>query len=156
MKLGDTIIASQLAGDFTLPRNRKTKLAFIIGGIGVTPFRSMVKYLLDKKEMRPIVIFYSNKIEPDIVYKEIFDEAERQLGIKTIYTLTDIQLVPLDWNEGKGYISEKMIMEAMPDYKERMFYISGPHGMVVDFKKILKEINVKNSRIRTDFFPGLV
>lgn len=39
------ISASQIAGNFTLPKDRTTKLAFIAGGIGITPFRSMIKYL---------------------------------------------------------------------------------------------------------------
>ncbi|MDO8504901.1 MAG: FAD-dependent oxidoreductase, partial [Candidatus Liptonbacteria bacterium] len=48
MQVGDTLVVSQLAGDFVLPKNRNEKLVFISGGIGVTPMRSMVRYLLDK------------------------------------------------------------------------------------------------------------
>ena len=54
-------MASQLAGDFILPEDKNKKLVFIAGGIGVTPFRSMIKYLIDKNEKRDIIIFYSNR-----------------------------------------------------------------------------------------------
>ena len=62
LEVGDTISAGQLAGDFTLPSNPKTKLVFIAGGIGVTPFRSMVQYILDTGK-RDVIMFYSNKKE---------------------------------------------------------------------------------------------
>jgi len=47
-----------------------------------------------------------------------------------------------------------MIIQTIPDFKERLFYISGPHAMVTTFQKIIKNIGVKNSQIKTDFFPG--
>src|SRR5665647_631894 len=55
MKQDQEIVASQLAGDFTLPQDKNKKLVFIAGGIGITPFRSMIKYMLDKKEKREAV-----------------------------------------------------------------------------------------------------
>ncbi len=58
---GDTIHASQLAGSFTLPADPDRKLAFLAGGIGITPFRSMLQYLLDRGEARPIVVLYGNE-----------------------------------------------------------------------------------------------
>lgn len=153
MKPGDTIVASARAGDFVLPKNRMQKSVFIAGGIGVTPFRSMIKYLLDKNERRLITFLYSNKTVADIAYKDIFDKAEAQLGIKTVYTVTDASGTP-DWQGRKGMIDAKMIMEEVPDYKRRVFYISGPHGMVAAFEDMLKKLGVKKSNIVTDFFPG--
>ena len=79
---GGIVVAGQLAGDFTLPEEKDKKLVFIAGGIGVTPFRSMIKYLVDNNEKRDIVIFYSNKRFNDIAYKDIFDQAEKKLALK--------------------------------------------------------------------------
>lgn len=144
LKNGKIIVASQLAGDFVLPEDKNKKLVFIAGGIGVTPFRSMIKYLIDKNEKRDIVIFYSNKTVDDIAYKNIFDEAEKKLGIKTIYHLTD----------KSGFLNHEMIQKYVPDFKERMFFISGPRSMILTFQKALKEAGVNKNHIRTDFFPG--
>ncbi len=156
MNPGNTIVASQRAGDFVLPKNGQKKLVFIAGGIGVTPFRSMIKYLLDKKEKRPIILLYSNKTVSDIAYKDIFDNARAQLGIKTMYAVTDPGQ-PLSGPEMRaGFIDKKMIMEEIPDYTERIFYISGPHAMVTTFKKVLIDMGIRRSRIKTDFFPGFV
>ena len=154
MKVGDRIVASQRAGDFTLPKNSKKKLVFIAGGIGVTPFRSMIKYLTDKKEKRDIVMLYSNRTINDIAYKEIFDEAKRLLGIKTIYTVTDSDPNISSPDLRFGFIDAKMILREIPDYRERYFYISGPPGMVSMFENILVNIGVPKRRIITDFFPG--
>ena len=97
----DKVFAGQLSGDFIIPKNNNQKLVFIAGGIGITPFRSMVKYLLDNKIKMPIVIFYSNKSKEEIVYKEIFDDTQEKLGIKTIYTLTDLDNIPKNWKVKK-------------------------------------------------------
>lgn len=64
------LIAGQIAGDFTLPADATEKLVFIAGGIGITPFRSMLKYLLDTQQRRDIVLIYVNKAAQEIVYAE--------------------------------------------------------------------------------------
>jgi len=153
---GEKIVASQLSGDFILPKEKNKKLVFIAGGIGVTPFRSMIKYLIDKKEKRDITIFYSQKTFNDFAYVNDLDEAEKELGIKTIYTLTEKNLVPTNWNGETGFIDMTMIKKYISDYNDRCYFLSGPHTMVVNFEKTLKNIGIKNSRIIKDFFPGFV
>jgi len=137
---GQKIFAGQLAGDFTLPEEKSEKLAFIAGGIGITPFRSMIKYLMDKNEERDIVLFYLCKTESDVAYKEILEEA-RQIGVKTVYVI------------GATLNAEKINIEA-PDIIDRTIFISGPHGMVEAFKKTLQDMGVSKNRIKIDFFPG--
>lgn len=154
LQSGDAIVASQLAGEFTLPKDPNKKLAFIAGGIGVTPYRSMIKYLLDLSQKRDIILLYSNKLASDIVYKEIFDEALQKLGIKTVYVLTDSANVPAGWSGRVGFIDTKMIAEGVPDFKDRTFYISGPHSMVDAFEKQLKAMGVPGNQLKADFFPG--
>jgi hypothetical protein len=78
------VTGAQLAGDFTLPKNPKQKLVFMAGGIGITPFRSIVKYLIDKNERRDVVLFYSNKIKEEIVYKDVFDKAREAIGLRVV------------------------------------------------------------------------
>ncbi len=153
MEPGDKIIASQLTGDFVLPKRTDQKIAFIAGGIGVTPFRSMIKDMVDKNEPRDVVMFYVNKTAYDIAYSPIFNEAET-IGIKTVYVLTDLQSIPKEWNGRTGMLDAKMIQEEIPDYREREFYLSGPHGMVVAYDTLLKQMGVPSNQIKKDFFPG--
>lgn len=148
------IVASQLAGDFVLPKDMNKKLVFIAGGIGITPYRSMVRYLLDTKQKRQIILLYSNKTASEIMYKDVLDSAKHNLGIKTVYTLTEKH--PVGWKERTGRIDAKMIEKEIPDWKERFFYLSGPHAMVAGFEQVLKNMGVNSSQIKTDFFPGYV
>lgn len=150
----DHIIASQVAGEFVMPKNKNTKLVFIAGGIGVTPFRSMIKYCVDMKENRDIILLYSNKAAEDIAYKKIFDEAVNTLGIKVIYILTDKNSTIADSQTRIGTIDMNLIKKEIPDYMERTFYISGPHGMVASFEDSLNDLNIPSSQIKVDFFPG--
>jgi len=148
---GDTIGAAQLGGDFVLPSDPKQKLVFIAGGIGVTPFRSMLKYLIDTNEKRDVVLFYSNRSQEDIAYKNILQEAEQKLGTKVVYLVTDNNPA---WTGEKGFITKEMIEKYVSDYATRIFYLSGPTAMVDSYKKLLHELGVPNKHIVTDYFPG--
>ncbi len=156
MRDQDQIVAGQLAGDFVLSKNPSQKYVFIAGGIGITPYRSILKYLIDTAQKKDIVLIYSNKNQSEIVYKDIFDQAQKQLDIKTIYTLTDLNNIPKNWTGQKGRIDFKMIEAQIPDYQERIFYLSGPHAMVEAFAQTLKSMGIKNNKIKKDFFPGYV
>ena len=81
-----TLLAGQIAGDFTLPRDPRQKLVFIAGGIGITPFRSMLKYLLDVQQRRDIALFYINKAANEIVYTDVLNAAQATLAVKAFYT----------------------------------------------------------------------
>ncbi len=156
MKITGTVTAAQLSGDFVLPRNKSKKLAFIAGGIGITPFRSMVKKLVDTNDDRSAVLFYTGKSIHDIIYTDVFEDAREYLGMKTVYTLTDINAAATGWCGYTGRISETMIKKEMPDYKERYFYISGSLALVSGILITLENLGVHQSHIKTDYFPGFV
>ncbi len=151
LKENDSFVASQLAGEFTLSDDASQKLVFIAGGIGVTPFRSMVKYLLDinelhknsaqKNERRDIALFYLVNTEADIAYREIFEEAKEKIGLQFV-PLVDVR------------INAEMIREKLPDFAERYFYLSGPNGMVESYKKMLSDLGVPSKQVKVDYFPG--
>lgn len=150
------LVAGQVAGDFTLPRDPARKLAFIAGGIGITPYRSMLKYLLDTRQQRDIVLFYSNRAPEEIVYRDVLGEAQAKLGTRVVYTLTEPTAIPPNWTDARGRISGAMIREAAPDFRERTFYLSGPPEMVKAFERVLRGMGVPRGQIKRDFFPGLV
>ena len=150
----DKILVGQLAGNFTLPRDPTLKLAFIAGGIGITPFRSMIKYISDKGEKRDVVLVYSNKTKEEIAYIDILDEAYEKFGLKTVATLTDMDHIPADWHGYVGFITPEMIIKEIPDYMDRIFYISGPNSMVEACSNTLKNMGVERKNIKKDFFPG--
>ena len=74
------------------------------------------------------------------------------VGHTPIYALSNEPTqVPGMYN---GQIDGALIAREVPDYKERTFYISGPHGMVDAFKKTLRDMGVPRWRVKSDYFPG--
>ena len=104
MAPGDTILATEVSGEFVLPRDKGRKLAFIAGGIGITPFRSMIKYMADAGERRDAVLVYSVRSEADIAFRDLLCEAGRTLGMRTVFTLTAPCEGMLSWGGEKGRI----------------------------------------------------
>jgi ferredoxin-NADP reductase/Na+-transporting NADH:ubiquinone oxidoreductase subunit NqrB len=151
---GTPIVASQLGGDFTLPGDKKQKLAFIAGGIGVTPYRSMLKYLLDTNDRRSVALLYSAKTAAEIVYSDVFEDARNKLDTNVTYCLTGPNPNLPNSHYKAGSITPAMIRREVPDYAERLFYVAGPHGMVSDVKHLLQELGVSSTHIKIDFFPG--
>ncbi len=150
------LVAGQVAGDFTLPADPTRKLAFIAGGIGITPYRSMLKYLLDTRARRDIVLLYATRTPREFIYGDVLAEAQAKLGMCAVYTVTDLATIPPNWTGARGHIDEPMIAAAVPDYRERVFYLSGPPTMVEEHERVLRRMGVARSHIKRDFFPGLV
>ncbi|QIG51025.1 hypothetical protein G5V57_26825 [Nordella sp. HKS 07] len=150
MTPGSTIHASQLAGDFTLPSDSETKIAFLAGGIGITPFRSMLQFLIDSRESRPIVLLYGVETQHEAAYLDVLAAARRELGIRTVLAVARGAVQ----GQYPGYIDARLVRLAIPDYLERTFYISGPQAMVKALRKKLLAMGVRRSKIRVDYFPG--
>lgn len=141
LAVDEVIVGSQCAGSFTLPKDSTRPLIFLAGGIGITPFRSMIRFLLDTGERRTIALFYATKTPGDIAYRELFDAAQQRIGLQVAYCRT---------------LTADMIQASVPDFRQRIFYISGPRAMVTAFQKTLKELGVPKTAVKTDFFPGFV
>lgn len=154
MKYGDKIYANQLSGNFTLSDKFTDKFVFIAGGIGITPFRSMLKELIDNNTKRDIVLFYACSKEDEFVYKEVLEEASDKLQIKTFYLITRKENTPKNWKGESGYLNTTLVANKVPDYYNRKFYISGPNKMVDANKKVILELGVPERNIVTDYFPG--
>ena len=154
MRPGDLIVAGELSGDFVLPKDPRIPLAFLAGGIGITPFRSMIKYLLDTGERRDIVLLYSSSSEEEIVFRALFDEAREKVGLVAVYTLTDLSRIRQGWCGRRGPIDAEMIRREVQGLSARRFFVSGSPGLVDAMKGVLRSVGVPRRQIRTDYFPG--
>lgn len=149
---GTPLLAGSVSGDFVLPADPRIKIAFLAGGIGVTPFRSMIAYLNDTGEHRDLTMLYAINETTDTVYADVFDRA-KQVGVKTVYIVRNENL-PASWPGRSGVVTSQVIQEEIPDYSERLFYIAGANIFVEASKKALKELGVSKYQIITDYFPG--
>lgn len=146
------IHASQLAGDFVLPEDIAAyKYIFVAGGIGITPFLSHLEYCTDTKQPIDTHLFYCNKKIEDIAYADTLHNYS-QLGVSTTHVLAD---PPPDWTGPSGYLTTQLVLETVPDVRERIIYLSGPPGMVSSYEKLFEQLGVPGGNIKTDYFPGL-
>ncbi len=156
MSQNTPIVAAQIAGDFVMPNDTTKKLVFIAGGIGVTPFRSMIKYLIDTDQHLSVRMLYSARAEASFVYKDVFENARQSLGIETLYVVSDSTSVVNEPNTVSGSINADFIKDHIPDYADCMFYISGIHPMVEALQQTLHELGIRPAHVKVDFFPGYV
>ncbi len=154
MEPGDTLLAGQLSGDFVLPHDPREKLVFIAGGIGITPFRSMIKCMTDRKEARDVVLFYANRAPEDVAYGDVLSEAERAIDLRVVHVFRDVKPGPGMPIGAITGVDPSSIRAHVPDWENRMYYLSGPSAMVDAFVVMLKTMGVPRRRIRTDYFPG--
>jgi len=154
LKTGDWARLRLPYGQFTF-QGEHPKIAFLSGGIGITPIRSICKFINDKKLPVKVTLLYSNNSPEDIIFKEDFEEMEKvNKDLKVIYTIT-LPDESGQWKGKTGRIDAKMIKDEIADYTERFFYLCGPPGMVESMKEILsRDLNIGSDRIKTENFTG--
>ncbi|MBI4283235.1 MAG: oxidoreductase [Chloroflexi bacterium] len=153
MKPGDWVRLRGPEGDFTLPRAHR-KLGFLSGGIGITPLRSMLRYVYDRRLNYDVILIYGNNNWSDIAFREELDQmALERANIGVEYVLSGPDFPP-GWQGKKGYLTKDTVAELIPDCKERIFYVSGPFKMVVSLEEQLASLNIPPHQIKRDYFPG--
>jgi glycine betaine catabolism B len=156
LEVGTEIPAWGPQGEFVLHDDHSKPAVLLSGGIGVTPFRSMVKYATDKHLALKIVMFDSNRNESNILYKDEFDRwAKDNKNLKVVQTLTDENVG--SWNRERGRINKQMITKYLgnDEIGRAIFYICGPPGMLNAMQKLLsEELRVPDDRIMIEEFTG--
>jgi len=151
LEVGDWAGIDAPYGDFTFEGEYK-KVGILIGGIGITPIRSICRYCTDMQLDADIVVIYSNRTERDIIFRgELERMQEQNKNLRVAFTLTQ---PASGWTELKGRIDAEMVKAAMPDYVERVFYSSGPPAMVEATVSLVRDLGVPEKQIRKEHFPG--
>ena len=140
-------------GTFTFEGEHE-RIAFLSGGIGITPVRSICKYIVDKRLGTDVVLIYANRTKRDIAFKEDFDAMQTAYPeLKVIHIIS--QEEEKEWSGRRGHIDSQVIKQEIPDYAERKFYLCGPPGMVQAMGDILIDgLDVDSGNIFTENFVG--
>jgi len=139
-------------GNFTF-MGEYEKIAFLIGGIGITPVRGIIKYIIDKKLPTDTALIYANRTEKDIAFKDELDGwQDIKENLKVVHVLSE---AGPGWKGRSGHINGQMIKEELPDFRERKFYICGPPAMVQAMRAVLtEELILTKEDIITENFTG--
>lgn len=138
LKSGDEIESSHPAGTFTL--DESSPAVFLAGGIGITPFRSIIKYCLDQKISTPISLIYSNSTA-DFLFKDELAAWKKSLPDLTIIYHNSSQ-------------SGRLQKLPTTSYQLPIYYLAGAHSFVNNMAKILIDSGVDETNIRYDRFDG--
>jgi ferredoxin-NADP reductase/nitrite reductase/ring-hydroxylating ferredoxin subunit len=154
-------------GRFVLHEDYSKPAVFLSGGIGVTPFRSMVKYATDKQLPLRIIMFDSNRNRSTILFKGEFDDwADRNKNLNIIYTISEDEdreheqpssAVKSDWRGEYGRIDKTMILKYLDatTLNNSIFYICGPPSMLKSMQSLLQEeLEIPKERIKVEEFTG--
>lgn len=142
LKIGESIEApKEPMGDFVV-ENPNEKFVFIAGGIGITPFRAILKDFEFKNNMPEINLFYANKI-PEVAFKEELEALSSKYPQFKIHYFI-----------GGKKVDQTAIKEVAPDIKVPHFFVSGPEPMVEAIVEILRDLGVDDAHLTRDYFPG--
>ncbi len=147
LKRGDQISISDPMGDFVMPKLTDTPLIFVAAGIGITPYLSMLQWLAETDETRPIKFLQAVTSEDDIAFQDIFDDAKQHATI-VVSNPTDA------WGGERGHITAEMILGLETPTDDSLVYISGPEQLVEQMTKDLQAAGLRKSQIVGDYFPG--
>lgn len=122
-------------GDFVLPKNPTKPVVFIAGGIGCTPFASIIAD--PKASERKIIFYHIVSKKADLIFSDTFAKIGK------------------DYHPEMGrQFSVKTVVKSLKAPDEYLFYVSGPEKLVEDFVSELADSGIRRSRIHTDFFHG--
>ena len=113
----------------------------------------MLKQLIDNRDARDVVVLYGCGKVDEVAYTDVLREAQEELGITTHLAVLNAENAGPDVY--RGMIDEAMIRDAVPDFAQRTFYVSGPMPMVNALRRQLSKLGLPFWRIKTDFCPGL-
>jgi len=138
LKKNDEIIISEPIGDYVLPKDKTIPIVLICGGIGITPARSVIKWLTDKKEARDIILIHFVRDKESLLFSDIFQKYD--MSYEPVITSI---------HPRESTLADKIIK-----FKSNsLFFVSGPQTMV---ESITKDLRAKfgNEQVIMDYFPG--
>lgn len=139
-------------GDFTLHKTESTPAVFIIGGIGVTPVRSMIAQATRDRTRHTITLLHSSRTPAQLPLRSDFERLARDNQNFTYIMTVDS---PTDgWQGERGHVDAALVRKYVPDLTKPIYYLSGPEGMVKAMRKLLVELKVNEDNIRTEEFAG--
>ncbi|HKW43487.1 MAG TPA: FAD-dependent oxidoreductase [Thermoplasmata archaeon] len=148
---GDEVRVFGPIGDFVLHETRPAVL--VAGGVGITPLKGMAEYAVDKALPIPMRLVYSNRSEDEIVYRDELDALQKQNPrFQVLHTLT--RSSDSAWKGATGRIDQALLGKVARGLTEPIYYVSGTPSMVMGTLRLLRDMDVPDSRLEVEAFRG--
>lgn len=155
LPLGTEVKIDSAMGSFTLHRNSAKPAVFLAGGIGITPFLSILRQADHDRLPHKLHLFYSNRRPEDAPFLEALQVLARSNpNFQLIRTMTEVERSKRDWNGETGPINQKMLSRHLTNLQGPIYYSAGPPAMVTGMRKMLVGAGVDEDDIRTEDFAG--
>ena len=142
-------------GELTLHDNPDIPAVFLTGGIGITPFRSIVLQAANDKSSHHLSLFYSNRRPEEAAFlKELSGLESINRKFELVATMTQLEEDSHAWQDERGPINLPMLEAHLDHLATPVFYIAGPPRMVIAMRKLLKEAEVSSKNVRFEEFSG--
>ena len=140
------------SGTFILHEDTNIPAIFIAGGIGITPFYSMIKHAIKHQPSRQIILFYGNQSSADAAFLQELSELQNShANFKLIATMANPEN---SWQGEVGFITDDLIHKHTRDLPSPIFYICGSLAMVNALRATLKSLDINDDNIKVEDFPG--
>ena len=154
LKENDEMEVMTPEGNFTLETDQSKKRKFVgfAAGSGITPIMSMIKQLSMNETETKFTLFYSNKMESDVIFKHQLDKlAGDNLKINYVYTRQKLNNPLLEGRIDKSKATE-LIKADLSCLNADAFYLCGPEEMIFNVKSALEEFGVLNTKVKFELF----
>jgi ferredoxin-NADP reductase len=155
MPIGAPVRIEGPSGDLILQKDLTRAAVFLAGGIGITPFRSIVHWAAKEKLPNRIVLFYSNRRPEDTLFLTELQSLERDNPkYKLIASMTEMEKSHQPWNGETGLIDQGMLGRHLKDAASPIYYVAGPPAMVKGLHEMLSKAGLDDDDIRVEEFAG--
>jgi ferredoxin-NADP reductase len=142
-------------GSFVLHNDVSRPAVFLAGGIGITPFLSMLSSVPIEKHHPPFFLFYANRYVEDAAFMDTLCNREKVTeNFHFVPTFTRIAPGQGGWKGATGPINAHMLSNYISNLQNPIYYVAGPPGMVAGTQQTLVELAVPEEDIRTENFAG--
>lgn len=142
-------------GNLRLHNDAERTAVFLAGGIGITPFHSMLLDAANRMLPHHIFLFFSNRRPEDAPFlNELQFLKNRNENYTLIATMTNMEKSQLSWQGERGIIDKGMLDRHLKNVSSPIYYIAGPPGMVKGLHIMLQAAGIDVDDIRTEEFTG--
>ena len=155
MPLGTTVKIEGPSGSLTLHKNSSKPAVFLAGGIGITPFMSILRQAAKDKLPHRLHLFYSNRRPEDAPFLDALTELQTtNPNFHLVATMTGIEKSQQKWTGKTGLIDRKMLADNLSSLQGPIYYTAGPPAMVAAMRQMLITAGADEDDIRTEEFSG--
>jgi ferredoxin-NADP reductase len=151
LEVGDEVQVEEPKGSFLLPQETGAEYVFVAGGIGITVFRSMLRYIADEALPYRVTLVYSNRDRASAAFLDELEELERRIeGLKVVLTMTEED----GWEGESRRIDAAMLRDHVGELGNKRFFVAGPPAMTEAVVDALHSAGVPEDRVVAGKFSG--